>query len=78
MRETIRAEQDLGHTIRRFRLKARLSQDELASRTRLRQKTISDIERGQGGSLKSLFLIVRALKIDLVAEPRSDRDIEGY
>ena len=78
MREIIRAEQDLGHTIRRFRLKAGLSQDELASKTRLRQKTISDIERGQGGSLKSLFLIVRALKIDLVAEPRSDRDIEGY
>ena len=78
MAETIRAEQDLGHVIRRYRLRAGLTQEELASRTRLRQKTISDVERGQGGTLKTLFLIARALKFELVAEPRSDREIEGY
>lgn len=54
----------LGVALRRIRKKKGLSQKEVAKIFNMRQSTISDIENGRG-TLKSFFMIIQALKVNL-------------
>ena len=63
--EHINTSQKLGVAIRRLRKQKGLSQMELSKQARLRQATISEIEKGKG-TLDSFFRIIRALRVNLV------------
>lgn len=66
----IRDNLGLGHAIRQFRLKARLTQTDLGNKARIRQRTVSDIERGKGAQTETLFAIFTALELEMTIEPR--------
>ena len=54
-----------GKNLRRLRLSAALSQDELAARAGLHRTYISSVERGNRNiSLESIFALAHALKCD--------------
>jgi HTH-type transcriptional regulator/antitoxin HipB len=71
MRSVIRSSQSLGNSLREHRIAAGLTQQELGRRTKLRQATISNLEQGEGGTLRSLFAVVRELKLEIRLDPRS-------
>jgi len=60
-RSTEELEQELGEQVRRARLRLELSQDELARRANVSVTVVRNIERGRGGSMRSLIRIVRGL-----------------
>lgn len=64
--------QILGHTIRTYRLKARLSQEKLAEKANLARNYIGNIERAEYKvTVETLAQIAKALKVrvrDLVGE----------
>ena len=67
-----RTPQQLGAAIRRQRKRARLSQDELGTKIRLRQATISKLEAGEPATrLKTLLDSLAALDLELVIRPRT-------
>jgi HTH-type transcriptional regulator/antitoxin HipB len=67
-----RTPQQLGAAIRRQRKRARLSQDELGTKIRLRQATISKLEAGEPATrLKTLLDALAALDLELVIRPRT-------
>ena len=56
--------QQLGNNLREFRLKAELSQEELADISSLHRTYIGSVERGERNiSLENIVLLSRALKI---------------
>ncbi|MFQ2857169.1 anaerobic benzoate catabolism transcriptional regulator [compost metagenome] len=56
--------QQLGNNLKEFRLKAELSQEELADISSLHRTYIGSVERGERNiSLENIVLISRALKI---------------
>jgi HTH-type transcriptional regulator/antitoxin HipB len=64
----------LGRALRDARRRNRLSQSQLAEIAGVAQPTISNIERGRGGtSLGTLLLILAALKLELVLQERKSR-----
>ena len=72
MEPIARTPKQIGAEIRRYRRRKKLSQTELAAKTKLRQATISALERGQTGTqLRTLIDILAALELELVIRPRS-------
>jgi HTH-type transcriptional regulator/antitoxin HipB len=72
----IRSEENLGHALRRHRLAKGLNQTELGQKAHLRQRTVSDIEQGKGGTLASLSALLTAMGLEVTVAAREDRDIE--
>lgn len=70
MDQVIRDEKQLAAELRRQRKRADLTQTELAISAQKRQATISNLENGEGGTLKTLFSVLRALELELVVRPR--------
>jgi transcriptional regulator with XRE-family HTH domain len=54
-------EKRLGQQIRQLRLGRNLTQDDLAHQANIDRTTVTRIEKGEGGSLKSLVQIARVL-----------------
>lgn len=72
MEPIARTPKQIGAEIRRYRRGKKLSQTELAAKTKLRQATISALEKGQtGAQLRTLIDILAALELELVIRPRS-------
>lgn len=70
MDQVIRDEKQLAAELRRQRKRADLTQTELAISAQKRQATISNLENGEGGTLETLFSVLRALELELVVRPR--------
>lgn len=79
--ETIaRTPLQLGNSIRERRRKLGLSQERLAAKVGVRQRTVSDIESAGAGRLDTLLRALGALDLELVIRPRtkgSADDIEA-
>lgn len=79
--ETIaRTPLQLGNSIRERRRNLGLSQEQLAAKLGVRQKTVSDIESSGTGRLDTLLRALGALNLELVVRPRtksSAKDIEA-
>ena len=72
MEPIARTPKQIGAEIRRYRRRKKLSQTGLAAKTKLRQATISTLEKGQTGTqLRTLIDILAALELELVIRPRS-------
>jgi len=67
----MRSARTLGPAIREARRESGLTQTDLGLKTGLRQATISNIEKGEGGTLESLFKILTVLKLEMRLETRS-------
>ncbi|MCG8360660.1 MAG: helix-turn-helix transcriptional regulator [Kiloniellales bacterium] len=80
MNDIARTPKQIGSSLRKRRRGLRLTQQDLASRTNLRQATISQLESGESGSqLRTLIDVMAALDLELVIRPRtksSTQDIE--
>jgi len=66
----IRSVADLGHALRLCRQEMALNQQELGDKAHLRQRTVSDIEQGKGGTLKTLFALLTALDLEITIARR--------
>ena len=67
----IETAKDLAEVIRKRRLELKIQQSELAEITGIPQSNLSRIERGQiSATLETYLKLMRALGIDLLAEPR--------
>lgn len=79
--ETIaRTPLQLGNSIRERRRKLKLSQEALAAKVGVRQKTVSDIEIVGAGRIDTLLRALSALDLELVIRLRtkgSAHDIEA-
>ncbi|MGK5085155.1 helix-turn-helix domain-containing protein [Bdellovibrionota bacterium FG-1] len=68
----IRAPDQLGQAVGRFRAKAELSQSALAKSAGMRQATISKVEKGLGTTeVQTIFAVCAALGLELVLRPRN-------
>lgn len=70
MEQVVRDEKQLAAALRRERKRADLTQAELAVSAQKRQATISNLEGGAGGTLDTLFSVLRALELELIVRPR--------
>lgn len=80
MESIARTPLQLGNCIRERRRKLGLSQEQLAAKLSVRQKTISDIESSGAGRLDTFLRALGALDLELVIRPRtksSADDIEA-
>jgi len=69
---TVRNEADMGHAILRARRHFGLTQSELGENVRMKQATVSSLENGNPGTtLRTLFLALSALDLEIVVRPRS-------
>lgn len=79
--ETIaRTPLQLGNSIRERRRKLGLSQEQLAAKIGLRQRTISDVENAGTARLDTLLRVLAALDLEIVIRTRtrgSAKDIEA-
>ena len=79
--ETIaRTPLQLGNLIRERRRKIRLSQEQLAAKMGVRQRTVSDIENSAAVRLETVLRALAALDLELVVRARtksSAEDIEA-
>lgn len=69
MNITARNTEEIGKLIKYFRMKKGYTQSEFAKMTGLTQATISNIERGIGGTLKALTQILNVLEIEIQMSP---------
>lgn len=79
MQTIARTPLQLGNSIRERRRRLGLSQEQLAARAGVRQKTVSDIEIAGAGRIDTLLRALGALDLELVIRPRtkgSAKDIE--
>jgi HTH-type transcriptional regulator / antitoxin HipB len=80
MDQIARTAKQLGAVIRRQRRRARLTQNQLGSKIKLRQATVSKLEGGEPGTrLGTLLDVLGALGLEIVIRPRtkgSAQDIE--
>ena len=75
MEQLARTTKQIGAAIRRCRRSAGLSQAQLGAKTRLRQATISALERGeQGTQLHTLIDVMTALRLEMVLRERYARE----
>jgi HTH-type transcriptional regulator / antitoxin HipB len=78
--ETIaRTPLQLGNSIRQRRCQLGLTQDKLAAKIGMRQRTVSDVETSAATRVDTLLRTLAALDLELVIRPRtkgSHRDIE--
>jgi HTH-type transcriptional regulator / antitoxin HipB len=67
----VRAPEQLGQALRRWRRKKNLTQHEVAEKAGLTQKTVSQIENGsQAAEIKTIFLICSAMNLELTVRER--------
>jgi HTH-type transcriptional regulator / antitoxin HipB len=66
-----RTPKQVGDAVRRRRRALGISQRDLAGKTDLRQATISGMEAGDSGTLRTLFDILAALDMEVVVRPRT-------
>jgi HTH-type transcriptional regulator/antitoxin HipB len=67
-----RTPKQVGEAVRRRRRSLGMTQKDLAGKTSLRQATISDVEAGEPGTqLRTLFAVLAALDMEVVARPRT-------
>jgi HTH-type transcriptional regulator/antitoxin HipB len=78
MDQVIRDEKQLAAELRRRRKRADLTQTELAISAQRRQATISNLENGEGGTLETLFAVLRALELELVMRPRTRNHLSNH
>ena len=79
MESIARTPLQLGNSIRQRRRELGLTQDQLAAKAGVRQRTISDIERSAAARFDTVLRVLAALDLELVIRPRtkgSPRDIE--
>jgi HTH-type transcriptional regulator / antitoxin HipB len=80
MDQIARTAKQLGAVIHRERRRARLTQNQLGSKIKLRQATVSKLEAGEPGTrLGTLLDVLGALGLEIVIRPRtkgSAQDIE--
>ena len=78
--ETIaRTPLQLGNSIRQRRRQLGLTQDRLAAKIGMRQRTVSDLESSAAARVDTVLRTLAALDLELVIRPRtkgSHRDIE--
>ena len=70
----------LGNYIRRQRRQLELTQEQLAAKIGVRQRTISDLETSAATRTATLLAALAALDLELVIRPRtksSEKDIEA-
>lgn len=69
----------LGNSIRQRRRELKFTQEELADKVGVRQRTISDLETSAATRVDTLLRTLAVLELELVIRPRtkgSHRDIE--
>ncbi|HXV47701.1 MAG TPA: helix-turn-helix domain-containing protein [Candidatus Binatia bacterium] len=72
MEQIARTSAQIGAALRRCRRSAGLSQDSLAAKTKLRQATISALEKGEAGTrLHTLVHVMAALGLEMVIRERT-------
>lgn len=77
MDQIARTPQQLGAAVRRKRKQMGLSQEELGTRVRLRQATISKLEAGEPGTrIKTLLDALSALDLEIVIRPRTRANLD--
>ena len=79
MQAIARTPLQLGNSIRQRRRELGLTQEQLAARAGVRQRTISDIERSAAARFDTVLRVLAALDLELVVRPRtkgSSEDIE--
>jgi HTH-type transcriptional regulator/antitoxin HipB len=79
MQPLARTPLQLGNSIRERRRELGLTQEQLAAKAGVRQRTISDIERSASARFDTVLRALAALDLELVVRPRtkgSSQDIE--
>ena len=72
MEQIARTSAQIGAALRRCRRSAGLSQAALAAKTKLRQATISALEKGEAGTrLHTLVHVMAALGVEIVIRERT-------
>lgn len=72
MEQIARTSMQIGAALRRCRRSAGLSQDALAAKTRLRQATLSALEKGVADTrLQTLIQVMAALGLEMVIRERT-------
>jgi HTH-type transcriptional regulator/antitoxin HipB len=72
MEQTVRTAKQIGNAIRRERRKLRLTQEQLGSKVKLRQATVSKLEAGEVATqLRTLLNVLTALNLEIVIQPRT-------
>ncbi len=66
-----RTPKQIAAALRRQRRSLGMTQNDLAGKAKLRQATVSGIEAGETGTLRTLFDVVAALDLELVVRPRT-------
>ena len=74
---TSRAPDQLGVAIQRIRKQQGMTQQELAEKAGVQQRTISKIENGQlNTELNTIFNILNALKLEMVIREKSSKKLK--
>lgn len=60
---------DVGNFVKYLRQNRNMSQGELAKKAGTTQVTISNIENGNGGTIKILIQLLRAMDLEMAANP---------
>ncbi len=72
MEQTARTTKQIGNAIRRERRKRNLTQNQLGSKVKLRQATVSKLEAGEPATqLRTLLDVLTALNLESVIRPRT-------
>lgn len=67
-----RTPNQIGAAVRRRRRAMGMNQNEVSTKTQLRQATVSGLEAGEPGTqLRTLFNVLTALNLELVIRPRT-------
>ena len=72
--KTAKNHQEIGKLIKYHRQAQNLSQKELAQKAGLTQPAVSNIEHGQGGSLRAVAAIMQGLNLEIEFHPRQSID----
>ncbi len=79
MTHLARTPKQIGAIVKRLRKLQQLTQTDLASKTHLRQATISALESGEVGTqIKTLTDILAALNLEIVIQKRSEASAYEY
>lgn len=71
-----RTPKQVGDALRRRRRALGKTQKDIAGKTRLRPATISAVEAGESGTLRTLFDILTALEMEVVVRARTKASTE--
>jgi len=71
IRVKVRNSRQLGNAIKRFRMKQKLTQEQISENSSVRQASISQLEKGARGiRLSTLFKILAAMDMEIVLRKR--------